>query len=172
VVAERLAVNIARCLEALLDSTAEAMQITPEWICAIHRQIAGELFPDWAGRFRNTDVQVGTHLPPRAFEVPVQVRNYCLDLAERLHHLPGVESIADFLAWADWRFQWIHPFKDFNGRVGRILLVALSYKLNLPPINPAAGDASGRRAYFDALRAADAGNLAPLSSLWFERLLG
>jgi fido (protein-threonine AMPylation protein) len=93
-----LAVNIAHCLDALLDSAAETMQITPEWICGIHRQIAGELFPDWAGRFRNTDVQVGTHLPPPGFEVAVHIRNFCLDLAERMRHLSGVESIAGLLA--------------------------------------------------------------------------
>jgi len=48
----------------------------------------------------------------------------------------GAESIAELLAWADWRFQWIHPFKDFNGRVGLILLIALAYKFALPPIEP------------------------------------
>jgi fido (protein-threonine AMPylation protein) len=65
-VAESLAVNIARCLDALFDDAAEDIAITPEWICAIHRRIAGELFPDWAGRFRSTDVQMGSHLPPPA----------------------------------------------------------------------------------------------------------
>lgn len=50
--AESLAVNIARCLEALFDGAPEDIAITPEWICAIHRRIAGEMFPDWAGRFR------------------------------------------------------------------------------------------------------------------------
>lgn len=114
--------------------------IAPDWIRGIHQRIAGELFPDWAGSFRHTDVQVGTHMPPQGFNVPVYVSNFCLDLAERMCHVSGLESIADLLAWVDWRFQWIHPFKDFNGRVGRILLVALCYKLGLPPINPAADD--------------------------------
>lgn len=63
-VSERLAVNIAHCLDALLEQSSEDIRITPEWICAIHRDIAGELFPDWAGRLRNTDVQVGAHFPP------------------------------------------------------------------------------------------------------------
>jgi Fic family protein len=69
----------------------------------------------------------------------------------------------------DWRFQWIHPFKDFNGRVGRILLVALAYKLGLPPIDPAEIK-DQRESYFVALRMADAGNLLPLQALWLERL--
>lgn len=166
-VAESLAVNIVRCLEALFDGPPEDIAITPEWICGIHRRIAGELFPDWAGRFRSTDVQVGSHLPPPAFEVAVQVRNFCLDLDERLRHLHGAESIAGLLAWVDWRFQWIHPFKDFNGRVGRILLVALAYKLGLPPLDPAQVD---KAAYFAALRSADAGNIDALLALWLERL--
>lgn len=169
VVAERLAVNIAHCLDALLEEPSENIRITPEWICNIHRRIAGDLFPEWAGRFRTSDVQVGTHMPPSSHEVAIQIKNFCLDLEERLLHLRGAESFSALLAWADWRFQWIHPFKDFNGRVGRILLVALTYKLALPPIDPAS-DESGRTDYFGALRAADAGDAWPLIELWLKRL--
>lgn len=169
VVAERLAVNIAHCLDALLEEPSENIHITPGWICDIHRRIAGDLFPEWAGRFRTGDVQVGTHLPPPGHEVAIHIKNFCLDLEERLRHLRGAESLSTLLAWADWRFQWIHPFKDFNGRVGRILLVALTYKLALPPIDPAS-DESGKTDYFGALRAADAGDLAPLTELWLKRL--
>lgn len=112
-----MAVNIAHCLERVLDGNPADIDISGGWIRDIHRQLAGEFFPNWA----------------------------------------------------DWRFQWIHPFKDFNGRVGRILLVALCYKLNLPPANPAADDAS-RTQYFDALRQADRGDFAALNEVWMERL--
>jgi fido (protein-threonine AMPylation protein) len=77
-------VNIAQCLDALLDDAPEDITITPDWIRSIHQRIAGELFPDWAGSFRHTDVQVGTRLPPQGFNVPVYVGNFCLDLAERM----------------------------------------------------------------------------------------
>lgn len=169
VVAECLAVNIVHCLDALLEEPSENIRITPEWICNIHRRIAGDLFPEWAGRFRTSDVQVGTHMPPPSHEVAIQIKNFCLDLEERLLHLRGAESFSALLAWADWRFQWIHPFKDFNGRVGRILLVALTYKLALPPIDPAS-DESGKTDYFGALRAADGGDAGPLIELWLKRL--
>lgn len=159
---------MADCLDELLDAEPEAIAITPDWLRGIHRRLAGELFQDWAGRFRTTDVQVGTHFPPPAHAVAVQVRDFCLDLEARLRHLAGAESIADLLAWVDWRFQWIHPFKDFNGRVGRILLVALAYRLGLPPMDPA--DVKNRGAYFAALRAADAGDPLPLREIWFDRL--
>ena len=169
-VAERLAVNIVNCLNALLELPPENICISPEWIRDVHRYIAGELFPEWAGCFRTIDVQVGGHFPPSVHDVAVFVKNFCLDLEERQCHLNGAQSIAELLAWADWCFQWIHPFKDFNGRVGRILLIVLTYKLALPPIDPAT-DESGKTLYFVALRAADSGDLAMLNELWLNRLL-
>lgn len=168
-VAVHLAVNIVHALENLLDTEPEQIVLSSDWIRNIHQQLAGKLFPEWAGCFRSTDVQVGTHFPPPPYDVPVQIRNYCLDLETRIKYLDTVESVAALLAWADWRFQWIHPFKDFNGRVGRILLVALCYKLNLPPANPAADDSS-RMHYFSALRQADQGDFSALENIWRERL--
>lgn len=156
------------CLDDLLDANPEDIAFKPDWIRDLHRRLAGELFPEWGGRFRTTDVQVGTHLPPPAHAVAVEINNFCLDLQERMSHLGSAESIADLLAWVDWRFQWIHPFKDFNGRVGRILLVALAFRLGLPPIDPAADE--DKTGYFAALRAADAGDLSRLQELWLERL--
>jgi len=167
-VSERLAAQVADCLDELLDADPGDIAITPEWLRDIHQRIAGGLFPDWAGRFRTTDVQVGTHFPPPAHAVPARIRDFCLDLEERLRHLDDAASTADVLAWVDWRFQWIHPFKDFNGRVGRVLLVALAYKLGLPPLDPA--DVKNKDAYFSALRAADAGDHAHLRELWLARL--
>ncbi len=170
-VAEALAENVAHCLDGLLDADPASIVITPEWLRDIHARIAGEMFPEWAGRWRSAEVQVGTHLPPPPQDVPMHVRNFCLDLDERLRHIGGAQSLAALLAWVDWRFQWIHPFKDFNGRVGRILLVALGYRLSLPPADPAA-QSSDAQEYFSALRAADNGNLLPLQKIWLNRLAG
>jgi fido (protein-threonine AMPylation protein) len=169
---ERLAVALARILDRILRTSAQDIVITPDWLCERHRDLAGDLFPDWAGRFRTTDVKVGTLEPPPYYQVPMLVRSFCDDLAERLRHLPedDLTHIASLLAWVDWRFQWIHPFKDFNGRIGRLTLAALLYKLALPPVETAPTDPDGRRAYLDALRAGDAGDLLPLQQQWIDRL--
>ncbi|MEX5217337.1 MAG: Fic family protein [Nitrospiraceae bacterium] len=171
-ISERLAVSLARIGAQLLEAPAEEIVITPEWLCKRHEELAGHLFPEWAGRFRTTDVRVGTLEPPPFYQVPLLVRSFCDDLAERLRHVhdDNLGEIASFLAWVDWRFQWIHPFKDFNGRVGRLVLAALLYKLALPPVETAPTEPERRREYLDALRAGDAGDLAPLRRLWTRRL--
>lgn len=173
-VSERIAGALARILSDILQNPSDQIAITPEWICLQHKALACSLFPDWAGRYRDVNVQVGTHMPPPFYEVPGLMRLFCDDLTERLRHVqPGqstVADIADLLAWMDWRFQWIHPFKDFNGRIGRVLLAALMYKLALPHVETAPLDPDARRQYLDALRAADSGDLRPLTDLWIQRI--
>ncbi len=171
---EILAVAVARKIAEFISSDPDDINITPEWICWLHRDVAGSLFPEWAGRLRDINVQVGSHAPPQFYEVPAYVRLYCDDLATRLSHIikgKDAGEIAGLLAWADWRFQWIHPFKDFNGRVGRILLSAIMFKLRLPPAKTVSVEPLERKQYFSALRYADSGDISPLSQIWIERLL-
>jgi Fic family protein len=160
-------VNLAGLLERLLHIPPVELEISTGWLCERHKELAGDLFPDWAGRYRDLNVQVGQHTPPPYYEVPTYMRMFCDDLRARLHHLPPesakVQKLAAFLAW-------IHPFKDFNGRIGRVLLAALLYKLALPHVEtaPLAGDV--RQPYLSALRAADEGDLVPLTDVWLYRL--
>lgn len=171
-VSEKLAVSLARILDQLLQTLPHEIVITPEWLCQKHQELAGHLFPEWSGRFRTTDVKVGTLEPPPYYKVPVLVHSFCDDLAERLRHVDdeNLPEMAEFLAWVDWRFQWIHPFKDFNGRIGRLVLAVLLYRLALPPVETAPTDPERRREYLEALRAGDAGDLNPLQKLWIRRL--
>ncbi|MDH4244068.1 MAG: N-6 DNA methylase [Nitrospira sp.] len=169
---ERLAVPLVAIHDEILQTKPHEIVITSEWLCLRHRRLAGHLFPDWAGRFRDVNVQVGAHIPPPFYEVPIHMRQFSDDLAERLRHNPGtsIRSAAEFLAWADWRFQWIHPFKDFNGRIGRVLLAALLYMLSLPHVETAPPDRGTRERYLDVLRSADQGNYDPLTLEWLRRL--
>lgn len=170
---EILAVAVARKIAEIISSAPKNINITPELICRLHKDVAGSLFPEWAGRFRDVNVRVGSHAPPQFYEVPVYVRLYCDDLAIRFSHIikeKDAGEIAGLLAWADWRFQWIHPFKDFNGRVGRILLSAVLFKLKLPPTETASVEPDERRRYLDALHSADSGDMTPLIQIWMERI--
>jgi fido (protein-threonine AMPylation protein) len=168
---ERLAGPSVGILDEILQTAPGKIKITSEWLCVRHKRLAGHLFPDWAGRFRVLNVQVGAHTPPPFFEAPVLTRQFCDDLAERLQHVDAtVGKLTHLVAWTDWRVQWIHPFKDFNGRIGRVLLAALLFKLGLPHLETAPLDAEARAGYLDALHAA-AGDLESLKGVWLRRLL-
>ena len=169
---ERLAVPLVAIYDELLQESPKQLVINSEWLCLRHKRLAGHLFPDWAGRFHDVNVQVGSHTPPLYYEVPIHMRQFCDDLSARLLHLDqeSVANCAELLAWTDWRFQWIHPFKDFNGRIGRVLLAALLYKLGLPHLETAPTGRTNRRDYLAALQSADEGKVGPLTEMWLRRL--
>lgn len=84
---EILAVAVARKIAEIISSAPKNINITPELICRLHKDVAGSLFPEWAGRFRDVSVRAGSHAPRQFYEVPVYVRLYCDDLAIRFSHL-------------------------------------------------------------------------------------
>ena len=99
---------LANILNDIVQISSNQITISPEWICRRHQALAGNLFPNWAGRYRDVPVQVGAHTPPPFYEVPGLVRLFCDDLTERFRHIRPRESAADdiakWLAWDDWRF--------------------------------------------------------------------
>ncbi len=171
-ICEIIAVSAVKAIETIIDTIPQKIQFTTDWICTLHKYIAGSLF-DWAGRFRDVNVQVGQHTPPSFYEVPAFMQLYCDDLSTRLLNVENagtVREVAELLAWADWRFQWIHPFRDFNGRIGRILLTAILFKLKLPPAETASVEPGEMEQYLKALRLADKGDLSALTEIWLHRL--
>jgi CRISPR-associated endonuclease/helicase Cas3 len=138
----------------------------------LHCRIAGDLVPEWAGRWRTIEIRVGNLQPPPPPVVPVRMRDYCLDLQARWPEASGNvgDLILEFLAFAEGRFLTVHPFQDFNGRVIRLFLSELLRRLDLPPVRLEAESEAERNAYFAALEAADQNNLSPLIDIWKQRL--
>ena len=139
----------------------------------LHRRICMDLTPDVAGRWRLRDVRVGGHRAPPHWQVPVLMRDYAADLEARMGSLdatPG-ERLIEALAFAEGRLLHVHPFEDFNGRVSRLFLIELLYRLHLPVIDPAASSAEETGRYFAALRAYGRRDPGPLSAIWRRRFL-
>lgn len=137
----------------------------------LHRRICGDLVPAIAGRWRTREVKVGDHQPPPAWRVPMLMRDYAADLKARVAHAPpGVdERQIETLVFAEGQLLHIHPFEDFNGRVTRLFLFELLYRLQLPIVDPATDTGEETARYFAALRAYDKRDSRPLMAFWRER---
>ena len=109
--------------------------------------------------------------PLSAKSSPQMMKDFCDDLKIRLKNLPTLddtnflEALVDLLAWAHHRFLWIHPFVDYNGRIGRLLINIILLKLNLPPIELKVETRAGRIKYVKALQKADIGHYLELKRL-------
>lgn len=145
--------------------------ITPQFIKKIHAVGFGWIFPEMAGKFRKVEVTVSDYIPPKHYQLPELIMNYCKDIEERLKHLPSLnkanflEEFVHFLAWLHHRFLWIHPFKDYNGRIARLLVNIALLNLDLPPVELKVETKTARKKYVQALKNADKGNYSGIERL-------
>lgn len=164
--------GVKKAQQYILKLSDKRVKITPELICNVHREGFGFIFPDWAGKLRTIDVTVGDYEPPHYSRVPELVKSLCNDLEERLKHLPSSQdeehflaAVISLLAWFQHRFVWIHPFKDYNGRVARLLTHLLALNLGLPILIVKAETGKDREQYLKAMKTADQNDPSKLEKL-------
>ena len=133
--------------------------LTEGFVRRIHR----EMFKDtwrWAGTYRRRDKNLGVSW----HGIPEEVRKLCDDARYWIEHRtwPEVEIAVRF----HHRLVSIHPFPNGNGRHARLMADLVMRELKQPPLtwgrlNLTAPEAA-RRAYLEALHAADVQDLDPL----------
>ncbi len=166
-----LAERVAETELAIYDRTLAPLS-TLDLLLDLHRRICGDLTPKIAGRWRIRNVRVGRHQPPPYWDVPTLMQNYAQDVETRLatRDAEFSERLIDDLVFVEGRLLHIHPFADFNGRVSRLFLTELLYRLDLPTTDTAAASEEETRRYFDALRRYDRRDPRPLAAIWRRRL--
>lgn len=121
----------------------------------IHSELWRDLAPD-RGRFAlNGEARViqGAQVRPPVYDVEAYMRAFVRVTLELLRQYPILEA----LARSHTLFEAIHPFKDGNGRAGRILLSYLAINQGYVPIVIKGLHPEERNAYYQALEAADRG---------------
>lgn len=125
----------------------------------LHRRMFSKTWK-WAGNFRQTDKNIGIDWN----QISVQLRNLQGDAKAQIEFksYPPDELALRF----HHRLVWIHPFANGNGRHARLMADMLIQRLGQPAFSwggqSLVGASEKRRAYLDALRAADGRDYQPL----------
>jgi len=157
------ATNNARAFDLIEDLAKGGRVIDHVTIQEIHEVVTAGILTD-SGRYRTHNVRiVGAKKTPPGWSKVVGLIDRLIDeIAESgTHpHRPPHPHPVETAAFLHHRFVEIHPFTDGNGRVARLLsnlyLIAKGY----PPVVIMTQD---RGKYYQCLRAADAGDLAPFA---------
>jgi Fic family protein len=143
-------------------SSAQQFTATPDLILELNR-IAIQGIRRSAGQFRQLPVEISNtpHLPPKHEAVPQLVSEMCDYVNGNWRkHNDNADDAIHISAYLMWRVNWIHPFRDGNGRTSRAMsYLALCTRLGrLVPGTPTIADqiVDNRMPYYAALDAADA----------------
>lgn len=119
----------------------------------------------WAGRYRVTTPLVGQLQVPPPHIIPELMKNLFDDLRARVEFLDknNLRHVVEMVAWFEYRFIWIHPYQNTNGRMGRLLSSVVLNRLGYPPLIYV-NRSEHRKAYIKAMNNADRGSFSALEN--------
>lgn len=153
--------NIEEAMLWVLGRTFNAKEVfTEKFICNLHKRMYSNVWA-WAGKFRKTDKNIGVD----KLQIPIALKVLCDDALYWIAHdsFPPEEIAVRF----KHRIVSIHCFPNGNGRHSRLICDIINEKLfSHAPFSwggtNLAQEGGVRRAYLQAIKAADLGNYEPL----------
>ncbi|MFA5460594.1 MAG: Fic family protein [Sulfurimonas sp.] len=157
--------NLENAIDFIEENTDENTSINRAFISEIHKIITNNLTPPPvgegsrnAGELRTHDVKIkkSGHTPPTHFLLKEQFEGFIKFI--NFAHKEQYQLL--MVAVAHHRFEFIHPFDNGNGRMGRLLNYAFLIKLGFQVktgriINPSSVFYTDRDKYYDMLSKAD-----------------
>lgn len=119
--------NMKECIDFLFDYNGE---FTEDFILKLHYIEQKGIMSD-AGKYRNVDVRVGNYLCPHHSEIQKLMSEFIYWYSEAKSKLHPFE-LASLVHLKSVR---IHPFRDGNGRMARLLMNFVLLKANCPLLN-------------------------------------
>ena len=121
--------NHQAALEYLMRHLVDKKPLSEKFILKLHGILLNSIRSD-AGNYRNHGVRImGTYVPTANFaKIGALMKKLIKKINQKNSNM--IKHIADIHS----QFEKIHPFGDGNGRVGRLLMQAMSIKANLAPV--------------------------------------
>lgn len=157
----------SRALEELIGRYDVDHRFTAEDVSEIHRVWLGEIYP-WAGRYRQVNISKGNFSFAASAHIATLMKE--LENGPLKHYTPCLfkshDEIAHALAVVHTELMLIHPFREGNGRTGRILAILMALQAGLPILDFGGIAGKRRQEYFAAVRAGLDRNYAPMERIF------
>jgi cell filamentation protein len=151
--AESQALEIAQDLS--LDRFDTNHRFTAQDVCDLHALWLGPIYP-WAGEYRVVDIGKGGFQFAHARLIQGLMAE--LERGALKTHTPCSASndadLAFALAVVHAELILVHPFREGNGRLARLLAMLMALQAGLPPLDFSPMLGRGRRAYIGGIHAA------------------
>ena len=162
---------LAIATDTLIHEYDEEYEFSPGDIRHMHQLWLGDIY-EWAGQYRQVNISKGEFSFAMANRVPDLMEQFGNDQLSTYTPCKGMEraEIIKALAEVHVEFELIHPFREGNGRVGRILTTLMALQAGLPLLNYDIFVEEKKAEYFSAIQSGLDRNYAPMEQL-FTRIV-
>jgi len=160
---EMEAIKLVEATDWAIRHVTADQRFTAADICQWHKQWLGEVYP-WAGENRQVNISKGGFVFAMAAQIPRLMLEF--ERKELARFTPcafdNLEGVLEALAITHCEMVLIHPFRDGNGRLSRLLSQLMALQAGLPLLNFSVIKGKQREAYFAAVRAGMERDYAPM----------
>lgn len=164
---EAESVALKTALDKLLGMYDENHRFTSADIQAMHKIWLGEIY-EWAGEYRQVNVSKGDFPFAAAKQIPLLMAEFEKDFLRK--HTPcrfkQWDRIIKALAEVHVELVLVHPFREGNGRLSRLLAILMAAQANCPLIDFECVRGRKRTEYFAAVREGLDRNYQPMEDIF------
>lgn len=160
---EHEAAEQLRALNECLEMFSQDHRFTAADICKVHELWLGSTY-EWAGRYRLVNISKGGFPFAMARHVPALMAEF--EKNQLCRYTPCLftsqEEIIHAIAEVHTELVLIHPFREGNGRLARMIAVLMGLQAGLPPLDFSSITGSFKQQYFSAVQAGMDMNYKPM----------
>jgi cell filamentation protein len=166
--AEAFALEVAQ--DELIKTGDKQYRFTSKDVCQMHKIWLGKIY-SWAGEYRRVNIAKDNLRFATAAHIPNLMQEFeGTVLRKWTPCLFAKEEVFQALAEVHVELVLIHPFREGNGRISRLLAVLMALQAGLPVLNFDDIQGKGREAYFMAVQEGMKRNYKPMEDV-FRRVI-
>ena len=156
-----------QAIESLSEIYDPNHRFTAADICNIHKIWLGKIY-EWAGKYRQVNVSKEDFIFAAAAQVPKLMSEF---EKKELHeftpcNFKSIEQVVNALAVVHTELVLVHPFREGNGRVARMLSILMGLQSGLPPLDFSGIVGRKKKEYISAVHAGMARNYGQMENVF------